>query len=93
MRGYAKNKDSHLNRLHSIENQIRDLHRLIEDDAYCIDVLDRIADATAALRAVSLGLLEDHVGHCVTQAVLDAGSAADEKVTDASKAIARLVRS
>lgn len=93
MRGYAKNKDSHLNHLRRIENQIRHLHEMFGGDAYRIDVLDQIAEATATLRAVSLSLPEDHVEHCVTQAVLDGGLSADEKVTDASKAIAQLVRS
>jgi CsoR family transcriptional regulator, copper-sensing transcriptional repressor len=93
MRGYSKDRDGHLNRLRRIENQIRDLHRMVEDDVYRIDVLNKIADATRALRTVSLGLVEEHVEHCVTQAVVNGGSSADEKITDASNAIARLARS
>jgi DNA-binding FrmR family transcriptional regulator len=66
---------------------------MVEEDAYCIDVLTQISAATKALQAVALGLLEDHLGHCVTHAIEAGGPEADEKVREASAAIARLVRS
>jgi DNA-binding FrmR family transcriptional regulator len=93
MHGYADNKESHLRRLRRIEGQVRGLQRMIENDEYCIDVLTQISAATRALQAVSLGLLDEHLKHCVSQAVTEGGTAADEKIAEASSAIARLVRS
>jgi CsoR family transcriptional regulator, copper-sensing transcriptional repressor len=66
---------------------------MIDEDKYCIDILTQVAAATKALQAVALGLLEDHLGHCVAQAVAEGGDGANEKVREASEAIARLVRS
>jgi DNA-binding FrmR family transcriptional regulator len=66
---------------------------MVEDDKYCIDVLTQVSATTRALQSVALGLLEDHLGHCVTQAVAEGGEVADQKVREASDAIARLVRS
>jgi CsoR family transcriptional regulator, copper-sensing transcriptional repressor len=93
MRGYSTEKDGYLKRLKRIEGQIRGLQRMVENDEYCIDILTQISAATKALQAVSIGLLDEHLKHCVAQALADGGAAADEKVREASEAIARLVRS
>ena len=93
MPGYTSDKDADLKRLRRIEGQIRGLQRMVENDEYCIDVLTQIAAATKALQAVSLGLLEEHLRHCVAEAISEGGERADEKVREASAAIARLVRS
>ncbi|HYQ65846.1 metal-sensitive transcriptional regulator [Actinophytocola sp.] len=93
MRGYTSDKDGFLKRLRRIEGQIRGLQRMVENDEYCIDVLTQISAATKALQAVSLGLMDEHLKHCVAQALTDGGKDADEKVREASEAIARLVRS
>ncbi len=93
MPGYTSDNDAYLKRLRRIEGQIRGLQRMVENDEYCIDVLTQIAAATKALQAVSLGLLEEHLRHCVAEAISEGGERADEKVREASAAIARLVRS
>ncbi|HET9138751.1 metal-sensitive transcriptional regulator [Actinophytocola sp.] len=93
MRGYTTDKDGYLKRLRRIEGQVRGLQRMVENDEYCIDVLTQISAATKALQAVSIGLLDEHLKHCVAQALADGGAAADEKVREATEAIARLVRS
>jgi CsoR family transcriptional regulator, copper-sensing transcriptional repressor len=93
MRGYTRDKDAYLRRLRRIEGQVRGLQRMVEDDTYCIDVLTQISAATRALQAVAVGLLEDHLGHCVTEAVAQGGPDADAKVKEAAEAVARLVRS
>ena len=92
MPGYTNEKDGYLKRLRRIEGQIRGLQRMVEDDEYCIDVLTQISAATKALQAVSIGLMDEHLRHCVAQAIAD-GENAEEKVREASAAIARLVRS
>jgi DNA-binding FrmR family transcriptional regulator len=66
---------------------------MIERDEYCIDVLTQVSAATKALQSVAIGLLEEHLGHCVAEAVAQGGETADAKVREASDAIARLVRS
>jgi CsoR family transcriptional regulator, copper-sensing transcriptional repressor len=91
--GYTPNKEDYLKRLRRIEGQVRGLHKMVEDDKYCIDILTQVSATTRALEAVALGLLEDHLGHCVAQAVAEGGEVADQKVREASAAIARLVRS
>ncbi|HSE54699.1 MAG TPA: metal-sensitive transcriptional regulator [Nocardioidaceae bacterium] len=91
--GYLDTKDAHLKRLRRIEGQVRGLQRLINDDTYCIDVLTQVSAATRALESFALGLLEEHLSHCVAQALATGGVEADEKVKEASAAIARLVRS
>lgn len=91
--GYHDSKDAHLKRLRRIEGQVRGVHRLVEEDTYCIDVLTQISAATRALEAVALSLLDEHLSHCVTNAIQTGGDAADEKLKEASAAIARLVRS
>ena len=93
MYGYSHDKDNYLRRLRRIEGQVRGLQRMIEDDKYCIDILTQVAAATKALQSVALGLLEEHLSHCVTEAVAEGGDGAAEKVREASEAIARLVRS
>ena len=93
MAGYHDRKDAIQKRLRRVEGQVRGLQRMVEDDTYCIDVLDQVAAATKALQAVALQLMDEHLSHCVTEAVAAGGSAADEKVAEASAAIARLVRS
>ncbi|GAA0820579.1 MULTISPECIES: metal-sensitive transcriptional regulator [Streptosporangium] len=93
MHGYSGDKQAYLTRLRRIEGQIRGLQRMVEEDAYCIDVLTQVSAATRALQAVALGLLEDHIGHCVADAINIGGPEAQEKVKEASAAIARLVRS
>ena len=93
MHGYTNNKDTYLQRLRRIEGQARGLQRMIEEDKYCIDILTQISAATKALQAVALGLLEEHLSHCVAQAVTEGDDAAAAKVREASEAIARLVRS
>jgi DNA-binding FrmR family transcriptional regulator len=91
--GYSDTKDAHLKRLRRIEGQVRGISRMVEEDTYCIDVLTQVSAATKALQAVALGLLDEHLGHCVVQAVAAGGDEADAKLTEASQAIARLVRS
>ncbi|MGH3435588.1 MAG: metal-sensitive transcriptional regulator [Sciscionella sp.] len=93
MRGYTENKDDHLRRLRRIEGQIRGLQRMIENDEYCIDILTQVSASTRGLQAVSIALLDEHLRHCVTEAISEGGAEADEKIEEASKAIARLVRS
>ncbi len=92
--GYTGSKDDYLKRLRRIEGQVRGIHRMVETDTYCIDVLTQVAAVTKALQAVSLGLLEDHVAHCVVDAARtgDDGEA-QTKLREAADAIARLVRS
>jgi DNA-binding FrmR family transcriptional regulator len=91
--GYTPDKENYLRRLRRIEGQIRGLQKMVEDDKYCIDILTQVSAATRALQSVALGLLEDHLGHCVAQAVAEGGDIADMKVHEASEAIARLVKS
>ncbi|MEU8268627.1 metal-sensitive transcriptional regulator [Sphaerisporangium sp. NPDC049002] len=93
MHGYSGDKQAYLTRLRRIEGQVRGLQRMVEEDSYCIDILTQVSAATRALQAVALGLLEDHIGHCVTDAINAGGPEAEEKVKEASAAIARLVRS
>ena len=93
MYGYSASKDDYLKRLRRIEGQIRGLQRMVENDKYCIDVLTQVSAASKALQSVALGLLEDHMAHCVVQAAAEGGTIADEKIREASDAVARLVRS
>ena len=93
MHGYTPSKDDYLKRLRRIEGQARGLQRMVEEDKYCIDILTQVSAMTSALQSVAIGLLEDHLGHCVAEAVAEGGDTAAEKVREASDAIARLVRS
>lgn len=89
--GYISSKDDQLNRLRRIEGQVRGLQRMVDHEQYCIDILTQISAATRALESVALGLLEDHLRHCLAHAATDPEQFSD-KVTEASAAIARLVR-
>jgi DNA-binding FrmR family transcriptional regulator len=91
--GYTSNKEDYRRRLSRIEGQIRGLQKMVDEDKYCIDILTQVSAATKALQSVALGLMEDHLEHCVTEAVAEGGEVAAAKVREASEAIARLVRS
>jgi len=93
MRGYTQDKDAYLRRLRRIEGQVRGIARMVDEDVYCIDVLTQVSAATRALQAVALGLLEDHLGACVSEAVRKGGDEGAESVRAAAAAITRLVRS
>ena len=93
MPGYVNTKQAHLARMRRIEGQVRGIARMIESDQYCIDVLTQVSAVNKALEAVALGLLDAHLKHCVTEAINEGGQVADDKVAEASAAIARLVRS
>jgi CsoR family transcriptional regulator, copper-sensing transcriptional repressor len=93
MHGYTHDKDTYMRRLRRIEGQVRGLQRMVDDDKYCIDILTQISAVTRALQAVALGLLDEHLGHCVAGAVAEGGDTATEKIREASEAIARLVKS
>ena len=90
--GYHDNKDAVLKRLRRVEGQVRGLQRLVQEDTYCIDVLTQVAATTKALQAVAMQLLEDHLGHCVHDAIAAGGDEAQDKVAEATQAIARLMR-
>jgi CsoR family transcriptional regulator, copper-sensing transcriptional repressor len=90
---YAGTKDDYLKRLRRIEGQVRGLQRMVETDTACIDVLTQVSAVTKALQAVALGLLEDHLRACVTEAGQGTNEAAQTAVREAADAIARLVRS
>jgi DNA-binding FrmR family transcriptional regulator len=91
--GYADDKAAVLRRLKKVEGQVRGIHRMIEDDRYCIDVLQQITAATRALQGVALHLLDEHMTHCVVNAVKAGGAEKDAKLKEASAAIAQLVKS
>ena len=91
--GYIHRKDDYLKRLRRIEGQARGLQKMVEDEKYCIDILTQVSAMTKALQSVALGLLDEHLSHCVVQAARTGGPEADEKIREASEAIARLVRS
>ena len=93
MHGYTPDKDKYLKRLRRIEGQIRGLQRMVDEDKYCIDILTQVSAATRALESVALGLLDEHLGHCVAQAITEGGDTATAKIREASEAIARLVKS
>ncbi|MDQ8704849.1 metal-sensitive transcriptional regulator [Streptomyces sp. LHD-70] len=98
--GYHKQKDEHLKRLRRIEGQIRGLQRMVEEDVYCIDILTQVSASTKALQSFALQLLEEHLRHCVATAAIESsaqgavkgGEEIDAKVEEATKAIARLLR-
>jgi DNA-binding FrmR family transcriptional regulator len=94
MVGSTAGKDDYLKRLARIEGQVKGLRRQVESDTYCIDVLTQISAVSAALRSLAVGLLDEHVRHCVAEAVAaDDPAAADQKVVEATRAIERLIRS
>ncbi|MFJ3979720.1 metal-sensitive transcriptional regulator [Streptomyces sp. NPDC090021] len=90
--GYHHQKDEHLKRLRRIEGQIRGLQRLVDEDVYCIDILTQVSASTKALQSFALQLLEEHLRHCVADAAVKGGAEIDAKVEEATKAIARLLR-
>jgi len=91
--GYIGRKDDYLRRLKRIEGQARGLQRMVEDEKYCIDILTQVSAMTSALQSVALGLLDEHLNHCVVDAARQGGPEADAKIAEASAAIARLVKS
>ena len=91
--GYITDKAGYMRRLSRIEGQARGIARMVDEEQYCIDILTQIAALTSALEGVAVGLLDDHLKHCVADAVKSGGNVATAKLEEASKAIARLVRS
>ncbi len=91
--GYISDKSRYLTRLKRIEGQARGIHRMVEEETYCIDILTQVSALNKALESVALGLLDDHLKHCVMDAAAEGGSVAEAKLKEASDAIARLVRS
>lgn len=91
--GYISDKNRYLARLKRIEGQARGIHRMIDQDTYCIDILTQISALTSALENVALGLLDDHLKHCIVSAARTGGPEAEAKLVEASRAIARLVKS
>ena len=90
---YIGNKDAYLNRLKRIEGQARGLQKMVEEEKYCIDILTQISAMTSALESVALGLLDEHLNHCVLHAAQQGGPEGEAKIKEASQAIARLVKS
>ncbi len=93
VRGYSMDKVAYLKRLKRIEGQVRGLQRMIDQDVYCIDILTQISAVTKALQSVAVGLLDQHVRHCVSNAAAHDPGDADRMVTEATKAIERLIKS
>lgn len=91
--GYISDKAKYLARLKRIEGQARGIHRMIDQDTYCIDILTQISAVHSALENVALALLDDHLKHCVVDAAQRGGTEAEAKMAEASAAIARLVKS
>lgn len=91
--GYASDKEAYLKRMRRIEGQVRGIARMIDEDVYCIDILTQVSAVTKALQAVSIGLVEDHLGHCVVDAARASEAEGAAKVKEAADAIGRLVRS
>ena len=93
MAGYSGTKEQYQARLRRIEGQVRGIARMVDEDTYCIGVLTQISAVTKALQSVSIGLVEDHIGHCVVDAAKESDEAGQAKLAEATEAIARLVRS
>ena len=93
MPGYDMSKDDLLARLRRIEGQVRGIAQMVEQDRYCIDVLTQVSAATKGLQGVALGLFDDHLRHCVADAVAAGGTDADRKLTEATAAVERLLKS
>jgi CsoR family transcriptional regulator, copper-sensing transcriptional repressor len=91
--GYSASKQQLLSRLRRIEGQVRGVHRLVDEDTYCIDVLAQISAATSALGSVAIELVGEHLRHCLHDAMTEGGAAAEERIAEAQQAIARMVRS
>lgn len=92
MQGYDARSDELLGRLRRVEGQVRGLQRMIEEERYCIDVLTQISSATRALQGVATSMLDDHLRHCVRDAIGEGPAAADEKVDEALEVIHRLIK-
>ena len=93
MSGYSSTTEDHLKRLRRIEGQVRGVTRMVEEGKYCIDIITQVAAVNRALQAMALGLLDEHMSHCVVAAARNGGAEQDAKLKEASEAIARLVRS
>ena len=93
MHGYAARRDELQGRLRRIEGQVRGLQRMVDEDRYCIDVLTQISSVTRALQGVAMNMLDDHVRHCVRDAIDEGPDAADAKIEEALAVIDRLVKS
>lgn len=91
--GYISDKDQYLKRMRRIEGQARGISKMIDDEKYCIDILTQISALTSAMQVVAVGLLDDHLRHCVVDAARLGEDEAEAKITEASDAIRRLVRS
>jgi DNA-binding FrmR family transcriptional regulator len=91
--GYIDNKEAVQQRLRRIEGQVRGIQRMVDEERYCINILEQVSAVTKALQAVALELLDDHMAHCVADAVRQGGEEATAKLNEASAAIGRLVRS
>jgi CsoR family transcriptional regulator, copper-sensing transcriptional repressor len=92
VRGYTMNKDDYLKRLRRIEGQVRGLQRMVDEDTYCIDILTQVSAVTKALQSVAVGLLDEHMRHCVRDAAGESTERADAMIEEATRAIERLVR-
>jgi DNA-binding FrmR family transcriptional regulator len=93
MPGYEVSKEQLLTRLRRVEGQVRGIQQMVETDRYCVDVLTQISAVTKALQSVAVALLDDHLRHCVADAVSAGGPEADRKLTEATQAIERLLKS
>ncbi len=91
--GYSPDKDAYIKRLRRIEGQVRGLQRMVDEDTYCIDVLTQVSAVTKALQSVAVGLLEQHIHHCVANAATNDPEHLDDRIAEATKAIERLLRS
>lgn len=92
MAAYQTQKPALAKRLARIEGQVRGIAKMVDDDRYCIEILDQISAVNKALHQVAVGLLHDHLGHCVTHAIESGGPEATAKIDEATTAIARLMR-
>ena len=93
MRGYSMNRDDYLKRLRKIEGQVRGIQRMVEEDTYCIDVLTQISAVNKAMQSVAVGLLNEHLHHCVAAAAENGGDDMQLKISEATAAIERLIKS
>ncbi|MDN6411759.1 MAG: metal-sensitive transcriptional regulator, partial [Yaniella sp.] len=91
--GYSSAKDDYVKRLARIAGQVRGIKRMVEEDTYCIDLLTQISAVNKAMHSLSLGLVTDHMNHCVTEAVASGDEEViTEKVQEVSTTIGRLLR-
>jgi DNA-binding FrmR family transcriptional regulator len=93
MPGYEMNKEDLVRRLRRVEGQVRGIAQMVDEDRYCIDILTQISAATRALQSVAVGMFDDHLRHCVAEAVSQGGRDADQKLTEATAAVERLLKS